>query len=174
LEKLSDIPLVKERHKEKLLLKEDLPLSKKNVNTKKELKESEIKKEKKTENLDNELLEIKRISMQLNEENLDKNLFLDLKVISKNLEELMFDIDKKLYYNIELKERIEKIEESIKDLTNLIQELFLTEEKAILYYLKRNKGKPIKLKELYRRFNKKLVNKIVEELYEKGFIKILE
>jgi len=168
LEELKDIPIIKHNRKEKLLVKEDLP------NHQNDKKLEMIKKEKETNKDDFELMEIKRAGAILNEEKMDKNILIELKIIGKNLEELMLDIDKKLYYNVELKERIEKIEESIRDLTNLIQEVFLTEDKAIIYYLKRNKGKPIKLKELYKKFDKKLVNKIVEELYEKGFIKILE
>jgi hypothetical protein len=163
LEELKDTPIIKQEHKQKLILNNDIPKEK-------EDKKKEINKS----NEDKEFFEIKKTAINLNEEDINKNIFVELKIIGQNLQELMLDMDKKLYYNVELKEKVEKMEESIKELINMIEEVFFTEDKAILYYLKKNKGKPIKLKELYRRFNKKLVNKIITELYEKGFIKILE
>jgi hypothetical protein len=125
---------------------------------------------------DEEVLELNNINRML-EENKKVDYFellLRLEKIGKNLEELMLDIDKKLYYNVELKEKIENMEKKLEEISMLMEEVILTGEKAVLYYIKKNKGKPIKLKELYKRFDKKIVDKVIEELYEKRLIKILK
>jgi len=171
------------------LLTNDLPVTKQKSSGKKQEKKQDPQKEelRKELNLDKplksneEVKEFKEIEKEIEVKEFNetetkswKDLLLDLEHIGKNLEELMLDVDKKLYYNVELKERIEKIEKKLDDISLLIEEVLLTGERAVVYYLKKNKNKPIKLKELYKRFDRKIVNKVVNKLYEKGFIKIIK
>ncbi len=171
------------------LLTNDLPVTKQKDNEKRQEKKQDPQKEelRKELNLDkplktnDEVKEFREIEKNIEVKEFNeaetkswKDLLLDLEHIGKNLEELMLDVDKKLYYNVELKERIEKIEKKLDDISLLIEEVLLTGERAVVYYLKKNKNKPIKLKELYKRFDRKIVNKVINQLYEKGFIKIIK
>ncbi len=118
-------------------------------------------------------LEIKEISTKLEDKEKIKIDDKDVYFAIKNLEELMLDIDKKTYSNLELSKKIEILEKKIENIHELLENSLLIGKNAVIYYLKKNKNKPIKLETLYRKFGRKIVNEVVIELYERGFIKIL-
>jgi len=119
--------------------------------------------------------EIKNISNKLNLTNLEneKVTLANIYFTIKNLEEIALDVDKKVYVNLDVAEKIKELEKKLEDIHELLQNSLLVGKNAVIYYLKKNKNKPIKLDVLYKKFGKKVVNEVVIELYEKGFIKIL-
>lgn len=103
-----------------------------------------------------------------------KNVDLDEILYSiKNVEEIVLDIDRKVYINLDAAKKINELEEKLKEIHELLENSLLVGKNAVLYYLKKNKNKPIKLGVLYKKFGKKVVNEVIIELYEKGFIRIL-
>jgi hypothetical protein len=145
--------------------------------------ESQITKEKLKEKLNiekpltltEEGKEIKEISNTLGLTDLEneKIILTNIYFTIKNLEEIALDVDKKVYINLDVAKRIDELEKKLENIHELLENSLLVGKSAVIYYLKKNKNRPIKLDILYRKFGKKVVNEVIIELYEKGFVKIL-
>ena len=118
--------------------------------------------------------EIKKINQKLIEKEKEEISLSDIFLLVRNLEELLLDIDKKSYVNIEIAKKIEELDSKIESIKTILEDSLLIGKNAVIYYLRKNKNKPIKLGDLYKKFGEKVVNEVILEFYEKGFIRILK